>query len=150
MRRMSIAFTVWVMMCLPALANPGTANLPSMDPPVHQANVAPYVPLLAFPVMMHWFHGNYCGRGKVDESYAESPTDAVDVLCMRHDRCYGRVDARPMTRSDKRAAYCSCDAKLFRQASRLRRHYEQVPVNLRSKVIVLQRIFGAKSKRCRP
>jgi hypothetical protein len=118
--------------------------------PVEKASVVPYAPLLAFPVIMHFFHGNYCGRGKVDETYRKPATDVVDRLCMRHDRCYGRVEATPMTRRAKKAAFCGCDAALFRRATKKRANYRSVPINLRSKVIVLQRIFGAKSKSCRP
>ena len=53
------------------------------------------------------FHGNYCGWGNTDASYAASPTDALDAACKRHDRCWD--DRWPMA--------CSCDRTLAAEAA---------------------------------
>lgn len=49
------------------------------------------------------FYGNYCGPGHGDPTYRTPPVDAVDAVCMDHDRCY---DARGYLN-------CGCDYALI-------------------------------------
>lgn len=48
-------------------------------------------------------YGNYCGPGHGDPAYRTPPVDAVDAVCMDHDRCY---DARGYFN-------CGCDYALI-------------------------------------